>query len=258
MKVALIQMDIRWESKKPNYSKAQKFAKRAREEGCDIAVFPEMFNTGFSMNVPAIAEAEDGETASFLSALAKKYEINLIAGFPVWAMAGGMGRNMAAVFDRQGAVVAKFTKLHPFSFAGEHKHYSPGEGAVVFDIEGIQASLFICYDLRFPEVFRAVAKDVQAIFVIANWPASRVEHWETLLRARAIENQCFIIGVNRTGKGGNGILYPGASHVYGPSGEDICRGNEKDEFLTVEFDPALVAEARSKFPFLKDIRQIEK
>ncbi len=116
------------------------------------------------------------------------------------------------------------------------------------------SSIFICYDLRFPEVFRNVAKEVHAIFVIANWPAIRKEHWETLLKARAIENQCFVIGVNRTGKDGNGIYYSGASHIFDPSGNDICSDSESDEFLIGKFNPEEVIKIRSKFPFLNDMR----
>lgn len=254
MKIALIQLDIAWESKKPNYEKAEFFAGKAAEEQCDVVVFPEMFNTGFSMNISKIAEDEDGETASVLSEIARKYGIYIIAGFPVKASGEEKGRNMAVAYDRKGIVAAKYTKIHPFSFSNEDKYYMAGSNTVIFNIDGIPCSIFICYDLRFPEVFRRVVKEVQAIFVIANWPTSRREQWETLLKARAIENQCFMIGVNRTGTDGNGIHYPGASHIFDPSGNDILCGGEKKEFLTGEINPAEVVEVRSKFPFLKDMR----
>lgn len=254
MKIALIQLDIAWESKKANLEKAEAFAQRASLEKCDAIVFPEMFNTGFSMNVSVIAEDGYGETAMALAGIAKRYNINLIAGFPIKTPKEEKGRNMAFVYDRKGTLTATFTKMHPFSFAEEDKYYVPGENTVTFDIDGMSSSIFICYDLRFPEVFRRVSKDVQTIFVLANWPTARKEHWETLLRARAIENQCYIIGVNRTGTGGNGIQYPGASHIFDPSGNDICAGDETEEFLTCEFNPDDVIAIRSKFPFLKDMR----
>lgn len=145
-------------------------------------------------------------------------------------------------------------KIHPFSFSGEDKYYIAGINPVIFNIDDSPCSVFICYDLRFPEIFKKVAKNVQAIFVIANWPASRKEHWETLLKARAIENQCFVIGVNRIGVDGNGITYHGASNIFDPSGNNILCGNDKDEFLTGEINLKDAAEVRSKFPFLKDMK----
>ncbi len=254
MKIALIQLNIAWESKKTNYEKAEFFARRAAEKKCDVVVFPEMFNTGFSMNVSAIAESENGETNLVLSEIAKKYGMYLIAGFPVKKQDEEKGRNIAVVYDRRGIRIAAYTKMHPFSFLNEDKYYAAGDNTVTFDINGMPCSVFICYDLRFPEAFRRVAKKVHAIFVIANWPSSRKDHWETLLKARAIENQCFVIGVNRTGTDGNGIHYPGASHIFDPSGNDILCGNDKEEFLSGEINPSEVAEIRSKFPFLKDMR----
>lgn len=254
MKIALIQLNIAWESKKTNYEKAESFAKKAAEEKCDVIVFPEMFNTGFSMNVSAIAEDDYGETNSALSEIAKKYSIYLIAGFPVKEQDEEKGRNMAVVYDRTGIRIAAYAKIHPFSFSGEDKYYIAGNNPVVFNIDNTPCSIFICYDLRFPEVFRKVARNVQAVFVIANWPASRRGHWEALLKARAIENQCFVIGVNRIGIDGNAIHYPGASHIFDPLGNDILCGNDKDEFLTGEINPADAAEVRLKFPFLNDMR----
>ncbi len=254
MKIALAQMDILWESKKENYKKAEVFIKRASKEACNIIVFPEMFNTGFSMSISSIAEDMNGETASLLSELAKKYAINLIAGFSVKSPDKGKGRNLAVAYDRKGSLIMTFTKLHSFTFAREDKYYVSGEETVVFNIEGMSSSLFICYDLRFPEIFRSIAKRVQVVFIIANWPSSRKEHWETLLKARAIENQCFVIGVNRAGTDGKGLHYSGASHIFDPSGDDICSGSEEEELLICEFDPLEVREVRSKFPFLHDIK----
>ncbi|RJQ47982.1 MAG: carbon-nitrogen family hydrolase [Nitrospiraceae bacterium] len=254
MNIALVQLNIKWESKRENYERAEFFAGRASREGSDIIVFPEMFNTGFSMNISAIAEDEDGETAEVLSKIAKQYNMNIIAGFAAKAFNGKKGKNIAVVFDRKGECIATYTKLHPFSLAGEDQYYTAGSGPVIFNVNGIKASIFICYDLRFPEVFRMVAKDVQAIFIIANWPSSRREHWETLLKARAIENQCYIIGVNRTGTDGNGIDYPGLSRVYGPSGSEVCCANDIDEFIKCRINPGEVAEVRARFPFQRDMR----
>jgi len=254
MKIALIQMNIAWESKKANFVRAEKFIEKAARESCDIIVFPEMFNTGFSMNISAIGESEKGETFRTLSALAKKYGLNVIAGFAAKGPGRKKAKNLAVVLDRSGSCIATYTKMYPFSFAHEDEYFSAGNTRVIFHIEGVPASVFICYDLRFPEIFRDVSREVKMVFVLANWPGSRKDHWETLLKARAIENQCFVIGVNRTGKDGNGISYPGASHIFDPLGRDICAGDSKEQFIACEIDPETVIKIRSQFPFLKDMR----
>ena len=254
MKAALIQLDIAWQDRRRNYEKAALFAGRAAADNCDLIVFPEMFNTGFSMDLAAVADEGIGETTSILSDIARKNNINLIAGFPMKSPAEEKGRNIAVVYDRTGMLVATYTKMHPFCLADEGKYYIAGENITTFDIDGMPSSVFICYDLRFPEVFRKVAKQVKAIFVIANWPASRRDHWETLLKARAIEDQFFVIGVNRTGMDGNGIVYSGASHVVGPLGQVICHGTDTDEYVVCEFNPSEVDNVRAEYPFLKDIR----
>lgn len=247
-------MDICWESKKINLNRMKQFVSKAADEGCDVAVLPEMFNTGFSMNTSVTAEDEDGETASVLSAMAKQNKIYIVAGYAVKGD-GGKCENIAAVFNRKGDLIARYIKMHPFSFAGEDQHYRAGDRTAVFDIDGVTAGVFICYDLRFPEVFRSIAKQIQLIFVIANWPDARKEHWETLLKARAIENQCFVIGVNRTGVDGRGIYYSGGSRVYGPLGDELCNGS-MEEFITCSIEPKDVAETRAKFPFLNDMKYV--
>jgi len=254
VKAALIQLNIAWEDRQRNYKKAESFAKKAAEDSCDIIVLPEMFNTGFSMNLAAVSDEGIGETTSVLSEIAKKNNINLIAGFPIKTPAEEKGRNMAVTYDRKGMLLAAYTKMHSFCLAEEQKYYISGDNVTTFDIDGVPSSMFICYDLRFPEVFRKVAKRVQSIFVIASWPSERIDHWHALLKARAIENQCFMIGVNRTGIDGNGIGYCGSSCVIDPMGSFICSGDKSDEYIVCNFDPARVNEVRSRFPFLKDMR----
>lgn len=253
IKIALVQLNIAWEAKSINHDRAEKFIKRAAEQQCTIVVFPEMFNTGCSINIPLIAEDTGGTTDLFLAAMAKKYNVTLIAGFPVKTTDSKKGENVAAVYDNHGALIAFFSKLHPFSYTHEDHYFAPGKNTVTFTVAGITASIFICYDLRFPEVFRKVARKVQAIFVIANWPEARIQHWEALLKARAIENQCFVIGVNRTGFDNNGNYYPGASQIFDPFGKHICSGGEQEEFIVSEIDPDETKRIRTTFPFLKDM-----
>jgi predicted amidohydrolase len=266
MKLSLIQMDIAWKDRKKNHDRALSFIKRAEEEGCDLIVFPEMFDTGFSMDIHALGDGSG--TDSLLSEAARRHGLYIIAGFAVRKRGShrgkqsfplctknnveGKARNMAVVYDRGGKAIARYSKIHPFSYMGEDRFFIAGERPVLFEINGIPSSVFICYDLRFPEVFRKVADSVHLIFVIANWPSSRVDHWKTLLRARAIENQCFVTGVNRIGRDGNAIDYPGCSSIYDPSGTELLSGNSREEFLVAEIDPSEVERVRREFPFLKD------
>ncbi len=257
MKVALIQMNVAWEDRRKNYERADLFARRAAAEHCDVIVLPEMFSTGFTMNLQVVADEDIAETTSRLSAIAKASSINLIAGFPIKSPAEDKGRNMAVAFDRKGMLISTYAKMHPFCIANEGKYYIAGDDVTVFEIDGIPSSLFICYDLRFPEIFRRVAKRAKAVFVISNWPAVRKEHWETLLKARAIENQCFMIGVNRIGTDGNGVFYSGGSRIFGPTGELVCMANESDELVVCDFAPSIADEVRHMYPFLQDMRFME-
>lgn len=245
MKVALIQLNIVFETKKTNYKKTMFFIKKAASLNCDAAVLPEMFDTGFSMNVSAVAD--NGETDLLLSEMAKKYGIYIIAGFAARDHESGKYKNIAGIYNREGIRIASYAKMHPFPLVDEGRYYTAGKSPVIFDIDGMKSSVFICYDLRFPEVFRRVAKQVQSIFVIANWPSSRKDHWETLLKARAIENQCFVIGVNRIGADADNT-YSGSSVIYNPFGNVVCSGNDTDELITGEIDPSEVFRIRSEFP----------
>jgi len=208
MKIGMIQLNTAWHDKEANFVRAEGLIKEAADQHCDIAVLPEMFNTGYSMEIEIIGEELHGATSDFLKRVAAQYKTAIIGGYPAYSV-DRKARNVAIAIDENGDIAGTYFKIHPFSYAQEHLHYKAGETPVVFNIKGMSASVFICYDLRFPEAFRRVARSVGCIFVIANWPASRIDHWSTLLAARAIENQCFIVGVNRTGTDGTGITYSG-------------------------------------------------
>lgn len=255
MKIALIQLDIVADAKQANLAGIERLLRQAAEAACDVAVLPELCLTGFSEQTAALAEAAEGATTAALAALARTHQMHLIVGLAEKVPGQAKVQNLAVAYDRAGVVVAKYAKIHPFSFAQEDRCFLPGNRLVTFAVEGMSAGMFICYDLRFPEIFRSIAKDVAAFFVIANWPASRQVHWETLLRARAIENQCFVIGVNRTGADARGLRFPGASHIFDPLGQDLCADHaDAAELLIVEIDPAETARVRATFPFLRDMR----
>lgn len=253
MKIALAQTRIFWENPEKNLARAEALIRQSSRKGCDLIVFPEMFSTGFSMR-PGLAEKSCRNTEHSLSAAAEAYGINIIAGYALKGPGRARPFNAAVVFDRTGSIVARYSKLHPFTPAGEERIFRPGATAVVFELEGHSAAVFICYDLRFPEVFRAVARDVDAIFVIANWPESRKAHWTTLLRARAIENQCYVIGVNRTGRDGNRIAYPGLSSIIAPDGSTVRAAGGRESLVVGNIDRAKVSDTRGRYPFLRDMR----
>jgi len=251
MKIASIQLNIVWEEKHANFERAANFIERSKKDGCDLVVLPEMFNTGFSMNADSISEPFNTITSEFLCKIAEKHQINLIAGFV--EKTDDKNENIAQFINREGQMKSRYIKNYPYSCAGEDRVYSSGDQQVIFDLENHPASLFICYDLRFPELFRKVAKQVEIIFVIASWPKTRQMHWETLLKARAIENQFFVVGVNRIGQDGNDLQYGGGSHVYSPSGEDLSRGDEDQEYILTEIDFSEVKKTREALPFLGDM-----
>jgi len=252
MKIASIQLNICWENKSANFERARLFVKKAKKDHCDLIIFPEMFNTGFSMNSNITTEPAKGETSIFLCQLAKEYEINLIAGFV--ERHKEKDENIAFFVNKSGEIKSRYVKNYPYSYAGENKVYSSGKDPVIFDLENHPATSFICYDLRFPELFRKIAKQVEIIIVIANWPVARQMHWENLLKARAIENQCFVVGVNRIGKDGNNLEYGGASLVCSPSGESLSKGDNKQEYILTEINLLEVCKIRKTLPFLYDMK----
>jgi predicted amidohydrolase len=215
-----------------------------------------MCTTGFTMRADDWAEPIDGPSAHRLAAMAAVDRVWLLAGLAVRAKARGaeppVMHNAAVLFDPAGRLHATYVKQRVFSFAGEHESYVPGHAPVVFTIEGVRISPFICFDLRFPELFREVAAQADAIALIANWPAERRAHWDVLVRARAIENQSFMIAVNRTGEGG-GVRYDGGSVAYGPWGEALPRlSGPKAGPAIVSIDVQRVREIRARYPFLND------
>jgi predicted amidohydrolase len=254
MNIALIQMSVEWEAKEANLIKAARFIGKAKEQGADTAVLPEMFTSGFSVKTQVLAEKELGFTHDFLSAMARDNNLNLLAGYQVRLAGEDKARNVARAYSRSGSLLATYTKMHPFSHAGEDRQFLPGEGPVLFPLDGIPSSVFICYDLRFPEVFRHVAREAAVVFVIANWPSSRADHWSALLKARAIENQCVVVGVNRSGEDGNGLHYSGRSQMISPLGEEVCACGEAEEVLVCSTTPHDVEQVRLEYPFLKDMR----
>lgn len=253
MHVVCCQLNIAWEDKAANFAAVRRILDGAEVPPGSLVVLPEMFGTGFSMNVASIAEGRPSETEAFLSLLARERGAYVLGGL-VAAAPGGKGANEAVAFSPEGDLVARYRKIHPFSYAEEDRHYAPGGEVVTFDWRGAQVSPFICYDLRFPEVFRAATRrGAQVLVVIANWPSTRVEHWVTLLRARAIENQAFVVGVNRCGADPK-LSYPGRSMVIGPEGQVLADAGAAEGAACAELELGALEAWRREFPVLRDIR----
>jgi predicted amidohydrolase len=149
--------------------------------------------------------------------------------------------------------VHRYAKVHPFTYSGEHEHYDAGAELVTVDVEGVRVSLFVCYDLRFADELWQLAARTDCYVLVANWPAKRRHHWRSLLVARAIENQAYVVGCNRVGTG-DGIEYAGDSCIVDPLGEVLVTAEVTEATLTAEVDPAVVAATRERFPFLRDRR----
>jgi predicted amidohydrolase len=232
-----VQLDIVWENKLANHDKVRRLLSAAKPEPGALVVLPEMFATGFSMNAP-------DDTGEFLSDIARDYRANVLGGIV------RNRRNEAVLFDAGGREVARYAKMHPFTFAGEV--FEPGTEPVLVDCGEFKLAPAICYDLRFPELFRRVRADLFAI--IANWPTSRLDHWLTLLKARAIENQAYVIGVNRCGRDPNAD-YPGRSQIISPRGEVLADAGEGEGAMPATLDLSELQAYRRKFPVLMDLRR---
>jgi omega-amidase len=251
MQIGIAQLDPAWEDKIESMERANRALDALGE--VDLIVLPEMSLTGFTMDPETHAEEIDGRSVRYFAERARAAGAWLVGGAAI--RDGDKYFNEALLFGRDGALATRYQKTHPFGYGDEDKHYAAGERTVGAAIDAWGTGLAVCYDLRFPELFRFYGKERrELIVVIANWPAPRVEHWRTLLKARAIENQCVVVGVNRVGEDPK-ASYPGRSAVFGPMGEPLLDMNDEPTGA-VEIDIDKVRETRERFGFLNDIRMI--
>lgn len=258
IKIALAQTNIVWEDKKQNYIIAEKRIREAVKQNVTAIFFPEMSFTGFSMNTDATKESGN-DTVLYMKDLAAKYGIHIGFG---WVKDCGNNcehdfsdrcENHYTVTDNNGDIISDYVKLHPFSYSGEDLKFQGGNALTHFLLGGIPCSTFICYDLRFPEIFQAASHKAHIIVVPANWPARRSVHWTTLLQARAVENQVYIIAINCVGDIG-GQHYSGDSCVITPDGSVMTALHEQEGSLYVELTDD-VANLREHFPVKQDRRE---
>ena len=260
MRAHLIQMDIAWEDKQANYEKAERLITRASPDPGDFILLPEMFDTGFSFNVERTSDSNVA-TLKFLAELARDHGVYVQGARTVLVPAtSGVpnAENRATVIDPSGKALADYAKIHPFSLGKEHERFRGGSEVMTWKwgegVNSLTVCPAICYDLRFPELFRiGLSKGAQAYALGASWPEARAMHWRALLIARAIENQAFVFGVNRTGKDPN-LSYVGGSIALGPRGEVLGELGPEEAVLSVVVDPDEVRRWREKFPAWRDGR----
>jgi predicted amidohydrolase len=252
LRVALVQHDIVWESRAATLTRLEPVLAAAAGSGARLIVLSEMFAVGFSMNVDLTAEGEDGPTTSWLVEQAARRDAWICGTVPVRVPGVQLPFNTFVLASPAGAV-HRYRKIHPFTYGGERDAFSAGEDVVTVAVDGVRLTPFVCYDLRFADVFWEAAAGTDLYVVPANWPEARRRHWSALLVARAIENQAYVAGCNRVGSGGR-LTYVGDSAVVSPTGDVLASAAEVETTLLVDIDTATVAAVRDRFPFYADRR----
>ena len=252
MRVAAIQHDIVWEDPKANFAALAPRIAGAAGAGARLIVLTEMYATGFSMHTDVTAEPVDGPSSAFLVEQARMHDAWVAGSVAERAGEGRLPANTLVLAAPDGTV-HRYRKIHPFSYGREHEYFSAGGDHVTVNVDGLRTTLFVCYDLRFADEFWATALQTDVYVVPANWPAPRRVHWQTLLRARAIENQAYVIGVNRVGSGGD-LQYVGDSMIVDPMGEILASAARGEATLVCDIDASVVADTRDRFRFLQDRR----
>ena len=247
LKTLLVQAQLCWKDPARNREHLQNMIS-LEAGGFDLVVLPETFTTGFLGDTDLPAEDMGGQTVQWMKKLAEQNDC-AIAGSAVITEQGQRFNRL--IFVTPEGVSAYYDKRHLFSFGGENRRYTAGRQRVILNHRGWRINLQTCYDLRFPAWCRN-RDDYDLMLLVANWPSKRVRHWSSLLEARAIENQSWVIGVNRVGQDGNGLQYPGHSVVHDPSGLCVAHLGDVESTRVVEMDLAMVQKIRTEFPFQAD------
>lgn len=248
LNITIIQPDIVWENKEANLTQYAKLIEGIADKK-EVVVLPEMFSTGFSMAPERLAEDMNGSSVQWMKDTAAKHRCILTGSLIIEE--GGNYYNRLLWVQPDGKIGA-YDKRHLFAYANEHEHYTPGNKRLIAQVKGFRICLLVCYDLRFPVWARNQRDEYDVLIYVANWPERRSLAWKTLLRARAIENQSYVVGVNRVGVDGKDINYIGDSSVFGPLGEEIWQQSNEVAVHTVTLNKQKLTETRSHFPFLND------
>ena len=248
LNISIIQPDIVWEDKEANLKQYEEYINGIKEKK-EVVVLPEMFSTGFSMNPPTMAELPYGATVNWMQEQSKKHHC-IITGSVIIEEEGNYYNRLLWV--QPDGQIGHYDKRHLFGYADEDKHYTAGNKRLIVSVKGIKICLLVCYDLRFPVWARNKHEEYDVLLYVANWPARRAMAWETLLKARAIENMSYCIGVNRIGSDANDIEYNGGSVVFDPLGATVWQHFDDAICHTVTIDQQNVIDARAQFQFLND------
>lgn len=252
LSVTTIQTHLHWEDKKANLEMLKKKISSIKEK-TEIVVLPEMFSTGFSMQPEPLAETMEGETIQWMKRVASEKKI-ILTGSMIAVESGNYFNRL--IWMLPNGQYGTYDKRHRFAYAGEDDKYTAGTKRLIASVNGWKINLLVCYDLRFPVWARQQSNETgleyDLLIYVANWPERRIHAWKTLLQARAIENQCYVVGVNRTGDDGNNIHYSGESMVVDPLGEVLYTKKDEEDIFTIELDKNHLEEIRRKFPFWKD------
>lgn len=255
MKIALVSMDQVWEDKEANKVRCRQFIERASKDRADLIVFPEMTLTGFSMDIARTAEhADSAHTLHWFRTQAVEHRIAIVMGYVQWSTDEQRALNKCALISAEGTVLGMYVKTHPFSLSGEDRVFEKGNELQTCDFGGATFGLTICYDLRFPELYQGLSKSCSVILNIANWASKRTLHWNVLLQARAIENQVFMIGVNRTGSAPDGQSYDHSSAIYSPFGNPVAPLEDDGEYGVYAIDLEETATVRAAYSVKLDRR----
>jgi len=256
LRIAAVQHDIVWNDREANFEHLEPMIAAAAGAGAGLILCTETFSTGFAVDVPGLGEPEGGPSSQFLVEMASRHEVWVGGSCPeIPADAPDDDRRPfnSFVLASPDATTHRYRKIHPFTHAGEERKFRAGSELVSLEIGGLRVSPFVCYDLRFADEFWQVAEDTDLYLVPANWPAKRRLHWTALLQARAIENQAYVVGVNRVGEGG-GLQYVGDSRIVDPAGELLATAAHTESILLADVSAACVTDVRHHFRFLQDRR----
>ncbi len=248
----IIQTNLHWEDRKANLAMLEKKILSIQEK-TEIVVLPEMFSTGFSMDAVGLAETMEGETVNWMKRIAAEKKIILTGSLIIEAEPGKYFNRLLWVLPNGQFGI--YDKRHLFAYADEDKHYEAGNKRLIASVKQWKINLQVCYDLRFPIWARQQSDErpeYDVLIYVANWPERRAEAWRSLLKARAIENQCYVIGVNRVGKDGKDIHYSGESMVIDPLGEILYIKKDEEDIFTIALDDDHLKQVRERFPFWKD------
>lgn len=247
--ITLIQPNLIWENKKANLEMLTQKINGIKEK-TEVVILPEMFSTGFSMKPKLLAEKMDGETIEWMKRIASSKKI-ILTGSVIIEEDGNYYNRL--IWMLPNGEYGMYDKRHLFAFGDEHKHYSQGNKRLIAQVKGWKINLQVCYDLRFPVWSRQQSEaEFDLLIYVANWPERRNTAWKTLLQARAIENQCYVVGVNRVGEDGNKIYYSGDSMIIDPLGEILYHKANEEDVFTYTLQKEKLIEVREKFPFWRD------